>query len=99
MPSHAYSYSFELNPEWSHRFSPGPEIQAYFEGVADRHGVRERVRFGEEVAATLDLPASAVEVDQAATPGTPVTLWFVADVAESTTESAAPTATVTSSDR
>lgn len=49
VPSHAYSYSFELNPEWSHRFSPGSEIQAYFEGVADRHGVRERVRFGEEV--------------------------------------------------
>lgn len=58
-----------------------------------------QIPFGEEVAATLDLPASAVEVDQAATPGTPVTLWFVADVAESTTESAAPTATVTSSDR
>ena len=27
VPSHAYSYSFELNPDWSHRFSPGPEIQ------------------------------------------------------------------------
>ena len=49
VPSHAYSYSFELNPDWSQRFSPGPEIQAYFQGVADRHGVTERIRFGEEL--------------------------------------------------
>jgi cation diffusion facilitator CzcD-associated flavoprotein CzcO len=28
VPSHLYSYSFEPNPDWSHRFSPGPEIQA-----------------------------------------------------------------------
>ena len=49
VPSHLYSYSFELNPEWSHVFSPGSEIQAYFEAVADRHGVRDSVRFGDEV--------------------------------------------------
>ena len=34
VPSHLYSYSFAPNPDWSHRFSPGAEIQAYFEGVA-----------------------------------------------------------------
>ena len=49
VPSHLYSYSFEPNPEWSHRFSPGPEIHAYFEGVARRHGVLPQVRFGDEV--------------------------------------------------
>ena len=49
VPSHLYSYSFEPNPEWSHRFSPGGEIQAYFEGVARRHGVSPRIRFGAEV--------------------------------------------------
>jgi cation diffusion facilitator CzcD-associated flavoprotein CzcO len=49
VPSHLYSYSFALNPEWSHRFSPGDEIQAYFERVAREHGVTEAVRFGEEV--------------------------------------------------
>ena len=49
VPSHLYSYSFELNPEWSHRFSPGPEIQAYFERVARQHGVEKRTRFGDEV--------------------------------------------------
>ena len=51
VPSHLYSYSFALNPEWSHRFSPGPEIAAYFERVAKDHDVLTRVRFGEEVAA------------------------------------------------
>ncbi len=49
VPSHFYSYSFEPNPDWSHRFSPGAEIQAYFEDVARRRGVEERIRFGDEV--------------------------------------------------
>jgi cation diffusion facilitator CzcD-associated flavoprotein CzcO len=49
VPSHLYSYSFALNPDWSHRFSPGSEIQSYFEAVARRHGVTPRIRFGEEI--------------------------------------------------
>ncbi|MFM7143987.1 MAG: flavin-containing monooxygenase [Alphaproteobacteria bacterium] len=49
VPSHFYSYSFALNPEWSHRFAPGAEIRAYFEDVARRHGVDRRVRFGTEI--------------------------------------------------
>ncbi len=50
VPSHFYSYSFALNPEWSHRFAPGAEIQAYFEAVAQRFGVASRIRYGKEVA-------------------------------------------------
>lgn len=49
VPSHLYSYSFALTPDWSHRFSPGPEIRAYFERVATEHNVLEHVRFGDEV--------------------------------------------------
>jgi len=49
VPSHFYSYSFAPNPEWSHRFSPGAEIQAYFEDVARRYEVAPRIRFGQEV--------------------------------------------------
>jgi len=49
VPSHFYSYSFALNPEWSHRFAPGSEIQAYFEDVARRYGVASRIRFGKQV--------------------------------------------------
>jgi cation diffusion facilitator CzcD-associated flavoprotein CzcO len=49
VPSHLYSYSFEPNPGWSHHYSPGDEIQAYFEGVARKYGVEKNIRFGAEV--------------------------------------------------
>jgi cation diffusion facilitator CzcD-associated flavoprotein CzcO len=49
VPSHLYSYSFEPNPEWSHRFSPGAEIQAYFERVASKYDVEKFIRYGEEI--------------------------------------------------
>jgi len=50
VPSHLYSYSFALTSEWSYRFAPGPEIEAYLERVAAEHGVMERVRFGDAVS-------------------------------------------------
>jgi cation diffusion facilitator CzcD-associated flavoprotein CzcO len=49
VPSHLYSYSFALTPEWSHRFSPGEEIQGYFERIAREHDAERSIRFGEEV--------------------------------------------------
>lgn len=49
VPSHLYSYSFAPNPDWSHRFSPGPEIQAYFERVARDHGLGKFIHFSDEV--------------------------------------------------
>jgi cation diffusion facilitator CzcD-associated flavoprotein CzcO len=48
IPSHLYEYSFAPN-RWSRRFSPGPEIRAYIEGVAHRFGVFDKVRTGTEV--------------------------------------------------
>lgn len=52
VPSHLYSYSFAPNPDWSHQFAPGDEIEAYFERVAADHGVTPKIRFGEEVTRT-----------------------------------------------
>jgi cation diffusion facilitator CzcD-associated flavoprotein CzcO len=49
VPSHFYSYSFAPNAEWTRRFSPGAEIQAYFDAVAQRYGVLARTRFGAEI--------------------------------------------------
>jgi cation diffusion facilitator CzcD-associated flavoprotein CzcO len=49
VPSRVYQYTFAPNPDWSHVFSPGGEIQAYFRGIADQFGLRERIRFGTEV--------------------------------------------------
>jgi len=49
VPSNLYSYSFEPNPEWSHHYPPGGEIQRYFEGVAQKYGVEKRIVFDEEI--------------------------------------------------
>jgi len=49
VPSHLYSYSFALNPDWSMTYASGAEIQAYLEDVARRYDVLRLVRFGDEV--------------------------------------------------
>jgi cation diffusion facilitator CzcD-associated flavoprotein CzcO len=49
--SHLYSFSFAPNPDWTRTFARQPEIRAYLERVADRFGLRRRIRFGAEVAA------------------------------------------------
>lgn len=49
VPAHLYTYSFEPNPNWSRTFAPGPEIQAYFEHVAEKYDVLRDVRFGEGI--------------------------------------------------
>ena len=46
VPSHWYSYSFEPNPDWSHRFSYGPEIWAYQQHVAEKYQVEDVIQFG-----------------------------------------------------
>lgn len=48
-PNHIYSYSF-AKQDWSRYFALQGEIQAYFEGVADRFGVRRLIRFNTRVA-------------------------------------------------
>ncbi|WP_255382334.1 NAD(P)/FAD-dependent oxidoreductase [Mycobacterium sp. E2699] len=49
VPSRVYQYTFATKPNWTHMFSPGGEIQAYFRGVADEFGLRDRIRFGTEI--------------------------------------------------
>ncbi|HXS43746.1 MAG TPA: FAD-dependent oxidoreductase, partial [Solirubrobacteraceae bacterium] len=73
VPSHLYEFSFAPNPRWSRRYAPQPEIQAYLEDVARRHGVLERVRTGAEVTRAawdagrsrwvLETPAGVHEAD------------------------------------
>ncbi|MFX0580730.1 flavin-containing monooxygenase [Nocardia nepalensis] len=41
-----YSYSFEPNPNWTRLFAPGKELKKYAEHVADKYGLRRRMRFG-----------------------------------------------------
>jgi cation diffusion facilitator CzcD-associated flavoprotein CzcO len=49
IPSHLYSLSFDLNPDWEHTYARQPEIRAYLEAVTDRHGLRSQVHFHAEV--------------------------------------------------
>ena len=49
VPSHLYSYSFALNPDWHFMSSPGSEIQTYFEDVAKRFEVDKEIRFNDPV--------------------------------------------------
>ncbi|MEM7405550.1 MAG: NAD(P)/FAD-dependent oxidoreductase [Pseudomonadota bacterium] len=49
IPSHVYAYSFAPNPDWSQKYSPGPEIQAYLQGIADDFDVRSVMHFDHEI--------------------------------------------------
>jgi cation diffusion facilitator CzcD-associated flavoprotein CzcO len=49
VPSHLYSFSFELSPRWSRMFAVQPEIRAYLEGCARKYGLLPHVRFGAEL--------------------------------------------------
>lgn len=51
VPSHLYSYSFALNPDWSRAFSPQGEIYDYIRRVTQEAGVRDKIHFGVEVTA------------------------------------------------
>ncbi len=48
-PSHFYSFSFALNPEWNNYHPLGGDMFAYLKGVADEFDVRKHVRFGTTV--------------------------------------------------
>lgn len=49
VPSHIYSYSFALNPDWSYFCSPGSEIHGYFQHVTEKFGLEPHIRFGDAV--------------------------------------------------
>lgn len=74
VPSHLYSYSFELNPNWTRSFSPQSEIQDYLCRTADKYGVRDKFLFGTELTSAA-WDASATRWDVETTRGA-----FTADV-------------------
>lgn len=53
IPAHMYTYSFELNPNWSHLFAYGAEIREYCEMVGRKYGVTDKVQFNEEVVSSI----------------------------------------------
>jgi cation diffusion facilitator CzcD-associated flavoprotein CzcO len=73
VPSHLYSFSFAPNPDWSHTFSPQPEIWDYLRRCAEKEGILSHVRFDSPVSRMsfredrssweLETPAGTVEAD------------------------------------
>jgi cation diffusion facilitator CzcD-associated flavoprotein CzcO len=51
VPSHLYSFSFALNPNWSRSFSPQAEIQAYIRRTAEESGTLDHHVFDCEMLA------------------------------------------------
>ena len=49
VPSPLYSYSFAPNPHWGRLFAKQGEIKDYTRQTAERFGVLDRVRFGQEL--------------------------------------------------
>lgn len=49
IPSPLYSFSFELNPNWSHHYSPQNEIYEYLRKVAQKYNIYEQTKFETEV--------------------------------------------------
>jgi cation diffusion facilitator CzcD-associated flavoprotein CzcO len=49
IPSHAYTYSFALNPDWPRFFSYSPDIWAYLDKVCEVWGLRKYMTFSSEV--------------------------------------------------
>lgn len=49
IPSHLYCFSFEPKSDWSKPYATQPEILAYLERLAERHGLLSHCRFGDGV--------------------------------------------------
>ncbi len=49
VPSHLYSFSFALNPDWSRSFSGQQEIWDYLRHCADSYGLRPHLRLHHEM--------------------------------------------------
>ncbi|MGD0189812.1 MAG: NAD(P)/FAD-dependent oxidoreductase [Rhizomicrobium sp.] len=52
-PNHMYCYSFEPNYDWPHHYSTQDALLAYFRRVADKYGIRSKVRFNTEVVESV----------------------------------------------
>ena len=60
VPSHLYSFSFAPNPNWSRRFSPAKEIEAYTEKVVDGFDLRKHIQNNTEIVSAKFNEASAL---------------------------------------
>ncbi len=50
VPSHLYSFSFELSPNWSRTYAPQSEIYEYLQHCARKYELLPHIRFSSEVS-------------------------------------------------
>jgi len=76
-PSHFYSYSFEISPDWNHYHPHGADMREYFRGVADKYDLRRNIRFETRVLSlTFDQQAAVWNVELESATGERETLQF-----------------------
>ena len=69
--NHFYCYSFEPSDHWTEYYARQPELQRYFQGVMDKHGIEPHVRWETEVlGAAWDDASSTWSVRTRAADGT-----------------------------
>lgn len=49
IPSHVYQSGFAPNTQWTEEFAQGPEIRAYWQGVARKYDVYKYLRLEQKV--------------------------------------------------
>ena len=49
VPTHLYSFSFEIKRDWPRPYAPQPEILAYLDHIAEKYGVLPHCRFDDAV--------------------------------------------------
>ncbi len=49
VPAHAYTFSWEPNPNWSSFYAYGPEIKRYFQDFAEKYGLMKYVQLKSRV--------------------------------------------------
>jgi 4-hydroxyacetophenone monooxygenase len=59
-PSHFYSYSFQITPEWNHYHPHGADMQNYLVHVANRYDLRKKIRFNTTVTKLVYDDAAAM---------------------------------------
>ena len=77
VPAPAYAFSFAPNPRWSQRFANAPEIQAYQQALAAKHGLFARLRLGTRLAEARYDEASGLWHFRTARGDTLVSRYFV----------------------
>ena len=53
VPAHAYTFSFEPNPNWSTFYAYAPEIRQYFEDFADKYELRPYIKLDSTVQSAI----------------------------------------------